>query len=78
MTRLPDDRALSLLAEIDTRGPLSVRTLLSTQDCCESALHGLCAELRMAGLLEECEVAGERGYRTTDRASDALSRLREA
>jgi hypothetical protein len=76
MTRLPDDRALSLLAEIDTRGPLAVRTLLSTQDCCESDLHGLCAELRMAGLLEECEVAGERGYRTTEQAREVLERLR--
>jgi hypothetical protein len=72
MNSLRDDRALSLLADIDTRGPLSVRTLLSTQDCCESDLHGLCAELRAAGLLAETEVAGERGYRTTERASEVL------
>ena len=77
MTSLSDDRALSLLDEIDTRGPVPVRTLLSTRECCESDLHGICAELRAAGLLAECEVAGERGYRTTERASEALSRSRE-
>lgn len=74
MTRVHDDRVRSLLGEIDSRGPISVRELLDG-DRCESDLHGMCAELRAAGLLEKCEVAGERGYRTTDRASEALSRL---
>lgn len=72
MTCVHDDRVRSLLGEIDSRGPISVRELLE-YDLCESDLHGMCAELRAAGLLEECEVAGERGYRTTDRASEALS-----
>lgn len=76
MTRSHNDPALALLDEIDARGPLPVRTLLSMQDCCESDLHGMCAELRAAGLIEECEVAGERGYRATDRASETLSGAR--
>lgn len=78
MTALSDDRALSLLDEIDTRGPIPVRTLLSTRECCESDLHGICAELRAAGLLTETEVAGERGYRATEQAREALSRLRDS
>ena len=69
-----DDRALALLGEIDADGPFAVRTLLSRYDLCESDLHGLCAELRAAGLLAEAEVAGERGYRTTERARQALER----
>ena len=69
-----DDCALALLGEIDADGPFAVRTLLSRYDLCESDLHGLCAELRAAGLLAEAEVAGERGYRTTERAHQALDR----
>ncbi len=74
MEKVQDDRALALLGEIDTHGPFAVRTLLSRYDLCESDLHGLCAELRAAGLLAEAEVAGERGYRTTDRARQTLER----
>lgn len=73
-----DDRALALLREIDANGPFTVRTLLSRYDLCESDLHGLCAELRAAGLLAEAEVAGERGYRTTERTREELKRVREA
>jgi len=69
-----DDRALALLREIDADGPLAVRTLLSRYDLCESDLHGLCTELRAAGLLAEAEVAGERGYRATERARKELER----
>jgi len=72
-----DDRALGLLLELDADGPIPVRTLLSSSGLCESDLHGLLAELRAAGLVTETEVAGERGYETTDAASDALERLRE-
>ncbi len=75
VTAVRNDRALGLLCEIDSRGPVSVRELLD-YDLCESDLHGLCAEFRAAGLLEECEVAGERGYRTAEPASQALSLLR--
>lgn len=61
----PSDRALGLLAEIHRREPVSVRTLLSAYDLCESDLHGILAEFRAAGLLAETRVAGERGYETT-------------
>jgi hypothetical protein len=73
---VPDDRALGLLCEIDAREAVAVRDLLS-YDYCESDIHGLCGEFRAAGLLEACEVAGERGYRTTTDASTALDELRE-
>lgn len=77
LTAVPDDRALGLLIDLDDRGPLAVRTLLATTDLCESDLHGLLAEFRAAGLLEETTVAGERGYGTTERANEALSVLVE-
>lgn len=76
MQTVRDDRALWLLCEIDSQGPISVREL-SNYDLCESDLHGMCAEFRAAGLLEACEVAGERGYRTTEQAREALERLRD-
>jgi len=72
-----DDRSLGLLFEIDDRGSVAVRTLLSISDLCESDLHGLLAEFRAAGLLAETTVAGERGYETTDAASEALYFLRD-
>lgn len=68
------DRGLGLLVTIDDRDGVAVRELLA-DDLCESDLHGLCGELRAAGLLEESEVAGERGYRTTEAAHEALERL---
>jgi hypothetical protein len=73
---VPDDRALGLLLEIDARGATDVRTLLDGTDLCESDLHGLLAEFRAAGLVEEARVAGRRGYQTTDLAAAALARLR--
>ena len=75
LTAAHDERALGLLLEIDTRGPVGVRTLLSAYDLCESDLHGLLAEFRAAGLLEETTANGQRGYVTTDDASTALARL---
>lgn len=77
LTAVRDERALGLLIELDRRGPLAVRTLLSATDLCESDLHGLLAEFRAAGLITERQVTGERGYDTTERASDALDSLRE-
>ena len=75
LTAVPDERALGLLVELEDRGPLGVRALLE-YDLCESDLHGLRAEFRAAGLVTETEVAGERGYETTERASEGLARLR--
>ncbi|WP_225333687.1 DUF7346 family protein [Halomicrobium urmianum] len=77
LTAVPDERALGLLLELDERGPLDVHVLLDAYDLCESDLHGLVAEFRAAGLVAEADVAGRRGYRTTDEASEALDRLRE-
>lgn len=76
LSAVHDDRTLGFLLVLDTRGPTSVRELLGIDALCESDLHGTLAELRAAGLLEEVEVAGERGYATTERATDALSSLR--
>lgn len=72
-----DDRSLGLLIEVADRGPTGVRTILDEYDFCESDLHGLLASVTAAGLLEETEVAGERGYRATDDCRRALSVLRE-
>jgi len=72
LARVPDERALGLLVELDARGPLPVRALLA-YDLCESDLHGLLAELRAAGLVAEQTVAGERGYDVTEAAAAALA-----
>jgi hypothetical protein len=77
LTAVRDDRSLGLLVALDARGPTGVRTLLDRTDLCESDLHGLLAEFRAAGLVAETEVAGERGYRTTETASDAIACLRD-
>jgi hypothetical protein len=71
-----DDRSLGLLVEVVDRGPVGVRSLLSDYDLCESDLHGLLAEFRAAGLVEEATVAGERGYGPTDTARAGVAHLR--
>jgi hypothetical protein len=76
LTAVRDERALGLLLEIDARGPVGVRTLLSSYGLCESDLHGLVGEFRAAGLVTEQRVGGERGYDTTASAGDALDQLR--
>jgi len=70
------DQSLGLLAEIADRGPVGVRDLLDAYDLCESDLHGLLAEFRAAGLIEEARVGGERGYAATETATEALDALR--
>jgi len=70
-----DDRALGLLVELNRRGPLSVPDLLDSYDLCESDLHGLLGEFRAAGLVQEAEVFGQRGYDATETASDAVELL---
>ncbi len=75
LTAVPNDRALGLLLEFFERGPLPARDLVSSYDLCESDLHGLLAEFRAAGLLEERKIAGERGYGLTDIARDGLETL---
>lgn len=76
VTRVPNERALGLLVDLDERGPTGVRRLLDVTDLCEGDLHGLLAALQAGGLLAEVTVAGERGYETTETASAALNRLR--
>jgi hypothetical protein len=76
VTRVPNERALGLLVDLDERGPTGVRRLLDVTDLCEGDLHGLLAALQAGGLLAEVTVAGERGYETTETASAALDRLR--
>ena len=75
LTNVHDEATLGLLVELEDRGPLGIRTLLDTYDFCESDLHGRLTVLSAAGLLETVEVAGERGYRTTDTCATALERV---
>jgi len=72
-----DDAGIGLLADLVDRGPVAVRDMLGAYDQCESDLHGRLAELRAAGLIEEAQVAGERGYDATETAQDALKTLRD-
>jgi len=77
LTAAHDDRALGLLVELDTRGPLAVQELLDSYDLCESDLHGLLGEFRAAGLVEDADVFGQRGYDTTATATEAVDALRD-
>jgi len=52
-----------------------VPDLLDSYDLCESDLHGLLGEFRAAGLVQEAEVFGQRGYDATETASDAVELL---
>ena len=72
-----NDRSLGLLAMIADEGPLAVIDLLDAADMCESDLHGTVTELRAAGLIDEADVAGRRGYEATPVAVEALGLLRD-
>ncbi|WP_128906129.1 DUF7346 family protein [Halorubrum amylolyticum] len=71
-----DDRSLGLLAVVVDEGPIAAIDLLDAVDMCESDLHGTIAEFRAAGLIEEVDVAGRRGYEAAPVAVDALGLLR--
>ncbi|WP_418281347.1 DUF7346 family protein [Halorubrum sp. DTA98] len=73
-----DDRALGLLVVIVDEGPLSVLGLMDRVDLCESDLHGRLAEFRAAGLIDETEVSGRRGYEATAIAEDGVRLLRRS
>ncbi|THE62932.1 hypothetical protein D8Y22_21000 [Salinadaptatus halalkaliphilus] len=75
VTSVHDEHTLGLLVELDARGPLGVRTLLDAYDVCESDLHGQLTVLKASGLLEETDVDGQRGYRTTETCTTALDAL---
>lgn len=75
VTATHDERALGLLLELRRRGPVAVRDLLGDYDLCESDMLGILTEYRVAGLVDEADVAGERGYRLTERGEAALDPL---
>lgn len=75
VTAVPHERALGLLIELETTDGMSVRQILAEYDLCESDLHGLLAELQIAGLIQETRVTGERGYETTETATEALDHV---
>jgi len=76
LTATHNDRSLGLVIELVDRGPCSTIELLDGYDLCESDLHGLLAEFRAAGLVEEATSYGERGYDATDLAETAVDQLR--
>lgn len=76
VTAAHTEQALGLLVELADRGPVGIRELLSAYDLCESDLHGLLLEFRAAGLVEERDVAGERGYDATETTREAVAVLR--
>jgi hypothetical protein len=75
LTATHTEEGLGLLIELDDRGKVPVRQLMG-YGLCESALHGLLAEFTMAGLIQETDVLGERGYELTGVGRDGLDRLR--
>ncbi|MXV62414.1 hypothetical protein GS429_10125 [Natronorubrum sp. JWXQ-INN-674] len=76
LTNVHDEATLGLLLELENRGPIDIRTLLDAYDFCETDLHGRLTVLSAADLLEEVDVAGERGYRLTDECTTALRTIR--
>jgi len=75
LDRAPTDRALALLVELHVAGPRPVRALLDDTTLCESDLHGLVGDLRVAGLVTETAVGGDRGYGLTEEAQVTLATL---
>jgi hypothetical protein len=76
LTATHNDQSLGLVVELVDRGPCSTIELLDSYDLCESDLHGLLAEFRAAGLVEEVTSYGERGYDATELAATAIDQLR--
>ncbi|WP_053947565.1 DUF7346 family protein [Halolamina sediminis] len=77
MTAVHDERALGVLVTLVDAGPTAVVDLLSYSGLCESDFNGLFGELRAAGLVTPCQVAGERGYEATETAEEAVALLRD-
>lgn len=70
-----DEETLGLLIDLSGEGPMAAKTLLDRYDFCESDLHGRLLECQAAGLLEEADVCGERGYRVTEECERGLEVL---
>ncbi|WP_416839041.1 hypothetical protein [Haloferax sp. DFSO52] len=73
----PTERGLGLLVDLVDRGPLPVVDIMGAYDLCESDLHGLLTEFKIAGLVEETTIYGERGYEATTVAKEGIERLRD-
>ena len=76
LTAVHDEHTLGVLVTLVDDGPTAVVDLLSDSGLCESEFNGVFAELRAAGLVAECDVAGTRGYEATDTAERAVKILR--
>ena len=77
VTATYDDQSLGLVIELVDREAIATVELLESYDLCESDLHGLLAEFRAAGLVEEADSNGRRGYAATELAVQAVKTLRE-
>ncbi|WP_435116781.1 DUF7346 family protein [Halolamina sp. C58] len=77
VTAAHDERTLGVLVTLVDEGPTAVVDLLSYSGLCESDFNGLFGELRAAGLVTTCQVAGERGYEATETAEEAVALLRD-
>lgn len=75
ITATHSERTLGLLVDLHQRGPQSARGLLETHDLCESDLLGAITEFRAAGIVEEVDVAGDRGYGVTEDGRAAIEVL---
>lgn len=71
-----NDRSIGLLVTVVDRGPIAAVDLVAVSDLCESDLLGLLSEFRAAGLIEETDVAGTRGYKATPLAAEGIEALR--
>lgn len=69
------ERTLGLLVDLHQHGARSARELLEVHELCESDLLGAITEFRAAGLVEETDVAGERGYQMTKAGETAVEFL---
>lgn len=72
---IADDRTFGMAVLLSRAGPQPVHVLLETEGLCESDLHGLMGELGAAGLVSETTVDGQRGYRATETATEAVADL---
>lgn len=68
-------RGWGLVLVVGAASPVSVRALLERTSECESDLNGLLTELEVGEMLERTEIAGERAYKLTETAKNAVEAL---